>query len=466
MGTVENDTWFRLGQAQCPCSLTAAADHSGGMIALMPTPQDAERLALPGGEPQEELHLTLAYLGDGDTMDLWTPEQRAELADSVRMWMGGFSPVQGRVFGSAHWNTDTDTPSWVWSVGDGESDHSLSVLHALTLAALERGDFPTVPEQYNPWIPHICAVYSDDPSFLPLLEEKLGPVTFDRVRVSLGDQNTDIPLDGPGLTAAASPLRRNLNKAEIRAGTDFAKMDREWKRAVKDALSAIQPIRERQIKDLVSQVRRASSSGGLDALTRITLDSEDLQAALVPHLIQAAQDAAEEQQKEAEKQGVKVPDWSLKARSKTSLTAAVGVSLLRAVSRVTARLMSTALVQSAIRKAMSLVGRTALSADRVADEVRDHLNSLTDSGPREAISGAITAAQNEGRRTVLAAAPKASSYTSSEILDENSCQPCRQEDGTSYDTLDEVLQAYPSGGFKDCLGGTRCRGTYVAVWGE
>lgn len=267
------------------------------------------------------------------------------------------------------------------------------------------------------------------------------------------------------VTAAADPLRRNLTELEDRSKVDFAAMDRVWKRAVKDALSSIQPVREKQIRDLVSQVRRASSSG-LDALTKITVDSEDLQAALTPHLIKAAQDAAEAQQKEAEKQGVKVPDWTLKTRSQTALTAAVGVSLLRAVSRVTARLMSTNLVQSAIRKALSLVGRGALSSDQVADEVRGFLNDLTDAGPREAVSGAITAAQNEGRRVVLAAAPKATSYTSSEVLDANSCQPCRNEDGTSYATLDEVLQAYPAGGFKDCLGGTRCRGTYVAVWDE
>jgi hypothetical protein len=42
----------------------------GGMIALMPTPEDAKRLAIKGGEAWSELHLTLAFLGDD--MSTWT----------------------------------------------------------------------------------------------------------------------------------------------------------------------------------------------------------------------------------------------------------------------------------------------------------------------------------------------------------------------------------------------------------
>ena len=48
-------------------TLIAAADGShlsGAMIALMPTPEDAERLAIEGGEDAEQLHVTLYFLGD------------------------------------------------------------------------------------------------------------------------------------------------------------------------------------------------------------------------------------------------------------------------------------------------------------------------------------------------------------------------------------------------------------------
>lgn len=273
------------------------------------------------------------------------------------------------------------------------------------------------------------------------------------------------------VTAAVAPLRRNPTDTELRAGTDFEKMDKDWTDAVDGAVSSVASIRKKQIASLVKQVQKAASSG-LDALDSITIDPAPLEAALIPHLTRAAQAAAEEQQREAESQGVTVPDWTLSASSRvyhgptySALTAAVGADLLRSVARVTSRLMSTALVQSAIRKALSLVGRSALTPVQVADEVRDHLNGLTEAGPREAVAGAVTAAQNEGRRTVLAVAPKAT-YTSSEILDANVCGPCREEDGKTYGTLNEALRAYPAGGFRECLGGPRCRGTYIATWGE
>jgi hypothetical protein len=76
----------------------------------------------------------------------------------------------------------------------------------------------------------------------------------------------------------------------------------------------------------------------------------------------------------------------------------------------------------------------------------------------------MSAAQNEGRMSVLAVAPPAE-YTATEILDsKNTCSPCRQVDGTRYTTLPDARAAYPTGGYTGCLGGARCRGTLVTVW--
>ena len=56
---------------------------TSGMVALIPTTEDAARLALAGGEAPERLHVTLAYLGDDVTtwpmdvataMDAWVRE--------------------------------------------------------------------------------------------------------------------------------------------------------------------------------------------------------------------------------------------------------------------------------------------------------------------------------------------------------------------------------------------------------
>jgi len=41
------------------------ARATGGLIALYPRVVDAQTLAIPAGEPQQDLHLSLAVYGDG-----------------------------------------------------------------------------------------------------------------------------------------------------------------------------------------------------------------------------------------------------------------------------------------------------------------------------------------------------------------------------------------------------------------
>lgn len=182
-------------------AVTAAAGGShleGAMIALIPTRDDAQRLALEDGEPADELHLTLYNLGDDGTA--WSQEQRQALADNVRARIGELGgPITARAFGANHWNPDTSTPAWVWAVGDDPDRDTdaptLNLAHALATDALEStGELPEIPRQHSPWAPHVCAAYSDDPALLPALEERLGPITFDRIRLAFAGDRIDIPL--------------------------------------------------------------------------------------------------------------------------------------------------------------------------------------------------------------------------------------------------------------------------------
>ncbi|MEW2633348.1 phage minor head protein [Streptomyces sp. NPDC048389] len=202
--------------------VTAAADGShrtGAMIALMPTEADAQRLALDSGEPPEELHLTLFFLGEGAD---WDETHRAELIDNLRTQAREHGLpdglIHGRAFGANHWNAGSDSPSWVWAVGDDrdrpDGAPTLESARWAATYALEDRHGPDIPTQHSPWQPHVCATYSDDPSLLAALEERLGPVTFDRLRVAFAGDHTDIPL-GPTeapmepteTTAAGMPTR-------------------------------------------------------------------------------------------------------------------------------------------------------------------------------------------------------------------------------------------------------------------
>lgn len=237
-------------------------------------------------------------------------------------------------------------------------------------------------------------------------------------------------------------------------------MQDAWQDMVDQILSDLEPVFADQREQIVAQVSAAAQTDDLDALEQVTVSEDDVYQVLFPYLVEAAQAAGEAQEAEAEAQGVTVPGWYLTA----SLTAAVGRDLLDSVARVTARLMSTSLVQSAVRRALTLFGR-GQTPELVTEDVETHLSELTDAGPRESVGGAVTQAQNEGRRTVLSVAPPGR-YFASEVLDRSSCQPCREVDGTEYRTLTLASVAYPSGGYRNCLGGSRCRGTIVTVWSE
>ncbi|MCX4609392.1 ADP-ribosyltransferase [Streptomyces mirabilis] len=182
---------------------TAAADGShlmGGMIALLPTDEDAARLAVDGGEDADELHLTLYFLGDDGAA--WTEEQRNELIGLVHEAAADLpGPFTARAFGVNHWNPDSETPSWVWAVGDDrdrpEDAPTLEqVRQAVTVALEDTHARPDIPVQHSPWSPHVCGAYSSDAGPLAQMVERVGGITFDRIRLAFAGDHTDIPL-GP-----------------------------------------------------------------------------------------------------------------------------------------------------------------------------------------------------------------------------------------------------------------------------
>lgn len=191
-----------------PVTAAASGPHTGAMIALMPTPEDATRLTINGGELTGDLHLTLFYLGEGAD---WTEEQRQELIVNVRNYAHDYltGPTAAKLFGANHWNPHSEDPAWVWAVGDDPDRYSdgLQAARTVAVAALERmRDQPMLPDQHTPWQPHVCAVYTSDSSALSALTARLGPVTFDRIRVAFAGESTDIPLATPEDATAAAPV--------------------------------------------------------------------------------------------------------------------------------------------------------------------------------------------------------------------------------------------------------------------
>lgn len=228
-----------------PTTLTAAA-HTGAMIALVPTDDDLDRLVVDGGEERDELHCTLAYLGEAADIPI---DARDELVELVREYVGDLGVVHADGFGIATFNppgTERD---------DGLERETCVVL-VLSGAELQR-PFSRVraaledhggnlPEQHRPWIPHVTLVYSDDadPAYF---YDRTGPVAFDRVRIAFGDEVLDLPLGESEVLVANFDLhqprddegRWSDSKAHVGTSSlpplDVKRFDKRFRRAKSEA---------------------------------------------------------------------------------------------------------------------------------------------------------------------------------------------------------------------------------------
>lgn len=187
--------------ARKPVALAAAGspaddDHSAdGMIALLPTVEDAERLAV-GDVSVDELHLTLAYLPEVGDYD--APDELAAL------WPAA-GPIVGEVNGTGILGGGSAA---VWLINaPGLTDARNGMVDAIDGTD---GTVPAVSHDFDGFIAHITAGSAD--TTLP--PEAFGPITFDRLRVSLRGEHTDYPLTAVAGDNPDKPSTPNVTPPE------------------------------------------------------------------------------------------------------------------------------------------------------------------------------------------------------------------------------------------------------------
>lgn len=163
------------------------AKSTGGMVALVPRADDAHKLVLPGGEPIDDLHVTLAYLGE-DVSD----QDPGQLQAGVAHIASSFTVITARIMGHAQFNPDggddgTKDPCSVYLVSDSEQ---LPDLHSQIIELAQHA--VNLPVQHQPWIPHITAGYGLDPKQLSYT----GPILFDRIQFAFQGSDHFYPLLG------------------------------------------------------------------------------------------------------------------------------------------------------------------------------------------------------------------------------------------------------------------------------
>lgn len=194
-----------------------APANTGGMIALVP--KNPDQYVVSGGDPAEELHLTLAYLGSDVTG--WSDERVNAIREAVSNMAAAVKPVDARVMGHALWNPDGGPdgdmePCAVYQIQGNDTIANLNDW-ALGSSAQIIGD-ADMPEQHKPFLPHVTAGYGIQPAAL----SHAGPIQFDTMRLALGDQVHDFPMGtsvGGDVVAAfadeSTPVDKPVDKPVI-----------------------------------------------------------------------------------------------------------------------------------------------------------------------------------------------------------------------------------------------------------
>lgn len=287
---------------------------------------------------------------------------------------------------------------------------------------------------------------------LPEKEEVEEPPPAPAVNVPFEPVVVPVEPDGEPVAAAQAngrPLRRELTENEGKAGIDFDSMEEVFRQTA-DGLVAewANTIKPAQIEELVGLITKTDDLAALASIQATPIGAELLAVAMK----ELAEDAADKAAAEVVAQGVAaiVPDLTEMNTRLASRAEALDVLMARSISETAGRV--------ALRESGG-----PLSPAQVARSVEKHLNELSDAYLDEQLGGALMQAQNTARREVFGTL-EGGTYIASELLDPRTCRECAApHDGTEYASQREAESDYPSGGYKNCLGGPRCRGTLVWV---
>lgn len=171
--------------------------HTGIMIAFMIDPETASQLALPGGEPIEDLHCTLAYLGDmydeAQPGKLHPAETQETLKTVLAAFADSTTPLQGKVGGIGRF-----TPS----ESSGEMSPMIALVNTPGLQDWRRRLVETlqtanyhVANDFD-YTPHITLSYLESDTHLPVDLIDALPLNFDTLCLAIGDDRYYFPIGG------------------------------------------------------------------------------------------------------------------------------------------------------------------------------------------------------------------------------------------------------------------------------
>lgn len=424
----------------------------------------------------ENVNRANAETGKEQFAEIMTVPRANRLRDTLNAW---YLPLFGDTAKDLEWDYEDPTPdneeqknakltaSSTAAVGlVGAGFQAADVLEAVGLPPMQFGPPGMTPEKDL-----LVQILKGAPTLAPVILPMLGydmpePPQPSPAPAPPADR---VPIDGevvepsPSLNAVVRQMNGAIaltsrpwwprSAATKPDEVDLTPVREAFDRALDELLRDWSTITAAQYREVCDQVAEAINNDNLAALGGMTVSTEDASAMLLDAMTALGSKQAAQVVREGAAQGVTV-----EAVDPTTTE-------LQPHAEVVAALLGTAVAMSAARSALLHYG-AGRTGQQVADEVLVDLQELTDAQPRQLLGGALHGATNTARVNTLRKGPEAALY-SSEIMDTNTCKPCKEVDGKwlgNVSDIEQVFKTYPFGGYIGCLGGDRCRGTVVAVW--
>lgn len=163
---------------------------SGVMIAFMLDEATAEKLKVDGGEDPKDMHVTLAYLGKPDALDM---SKLPALERAIRAYAAQHAPVAGTIDGPVRFGAKPQTEGRDVAVAafcnPGIQEFRAGLVAAIKAVGVD------VPRPFD-YRPHVCLKYIPTGAPMPVQRIEPMPVTFDAVTLCVGGKRTSYPLSG------------------------------------------------------------------------------------------------------------------------------------------------------------------------------------------------------------------------------------------------------------------------------
>lgn len=186
--------------------------HSGVMVALFPTAEQAAELAGAGTEKRRDIHLTLAFLGDASKM-----KDLGRLKNAVKGFAATCPPISGSVSGTGYFTAADENVAYASADLPDLPEHRERLVDLL-----RRAGFP--PASDHGFTPHLTLGYGQED--VAAITAKPGmKLTFNTITLAIADRRVSFPLEGSALSesdddhaARVARLTPQLEEGEFSEG--------------------------------------------------------------------------------------------------------------------------------------------------------------------------------------------------------------------------------------------------------